>query len=155
MNMPRGWCVDGSGDIKVEIFRPLFNITAYSVPQVNFCVKWVGAHEVRSGGSDDSSNTDRRKIPGEHFIITATGLGPCLSTGTIHIEDYTTHRNVDNIVVEGGGGHQPCDDTGNKPCNGTPDASPLVRLFPRDCQRNRHDRASQDDSHECLQKEMN
>ena len=43
-----------------------------------------------------------------------------------------THRNVDNVVIEGGSGHQPGDDAHNEPCDSAPDASPLVGLVPRD-----------------------
>lgn len=65
------------------------------------------------------------------------------------------YRDVDDIVVKGSGGDQPCDDPRSETGNSASDAPPLVRLLPRDGQRDRHNRTSQDDSHECLCKEIN
>ena len=74
--------IDGASDIKVEIFRPLFDVQSQPLvtpDQVSH--KREVTHDIRRDGSDDPSNTNRRKITGEHLVIPSAGLRSNLSIG--------------------------------------------------------------------------
>ena len=74
--------VDGASDIKVEIFRPLFDVQSQPlVTPDQISHKREVTHDIRGDSGDDPSNTNRRKITGEHLVIPSAGLRSNLSIG--------------------------------------------------------------------------
>ena len=78
--------MDGAGDIKVEIFRPL-SITDGSVLRVRTQRRSEVTHEVRRNGSNDSSHADRCEITSEHFVISSAGLRSNFSNRMVQTEN--------------------------------------------------------------------
>ena len=75
--MSCGRRVDGAGEVKVEIFRPLYNGNELAPG----CEREM-TYKVRGDRSDDSTDTNRCKITGKHLVISSAGLRSSFSIGT-------------------------------------------------------------------------
>jgi len=82
VSMSCGRRVYCASDIKVEIFRPLFDGQSQPLGTADKAShRMEVTHNVRRDGSDDPSNRNRCKIAGEHFVIPSAGLRSNLSIG--------------------------------------------------------------------------
>jgi len=82
MSTSCGRRVDCASDVKVEIFRPLFDVQSQPLGTPDQVSQKRGVtHDVRRDGSDNPSNRNRCKISGEHFVISSAGLRSNLSIG--------------------------------------------------------------------------